>query len=759
MDFPKVFVCEDRAYSTYQRNVPAPIFRKSFVLDFEADTAEILICGLGHYDLFLNGQKITKGYLAPYISNSDHYVYFDKYDLMPYIAKGENVIGVMLGDGFQNSKTVLWDFSDNIINSSPQLALNCSITGENNLIEFTAEDFLCTKGPILFNDLRSGVFYDARLEEKGWSSPGFDDKHWHKPIEGIRPRGISKLCEVEPVTVRREISPISITKGELADYIPDREMDDGYESAPDRTGGYIYDFGENNAGIYRLKIKGTKGQKISIQCAEQLTEGKVNYGNIYFYPDGFSQRDIYYVGGEDEEVFEPMFTYHGYRYIYISGITEEQATKELLTYMVMSSDLEERGTFECSNELVNTIYQMGRRSDISNFFYFPNDCPHREKNGWTADISLSVEHMIMTIGAEASLREWMNNLRMAQKENGQLPGIVPTCSWGYEWGNGPAWDCVLFNVPYIIYKYRGNTEIISENAASMMRYLDYISQMRDDRGVVEIGLGDWEPVGKRADMFDAELGFTNGVMIIDMCRKAQEMFEAVGLTLHKEFAAILEREMLESVRREYIDPDSLVVKKRCQTSQAMAIYYNIFTEEEKQKGFDVLLDIIKEDNGGFTCGCLGMRVIFHVLSDFGEAELAYRMITRSEFPSYRYWVDKGETTFLEHFIEYDEYYGESKNHHFMGDVVNWFMSAIGGLNVQNSNYVKISPNFIKDINWCKTTHSLPCGTIKIEWKRMDDKIELSVHTTGNVKYDICMNERQAYKTVKAISSSTYMVSR
>ena len=740
MEYSNKFVCEDTEYSTYEKHIPAPIFRKRFTLDQKADTAEITICGLGFYDLYINGTKITKGFLAPYISNTDHYTYFDNYNIAQYLNVGENVIGIMLGDGFLVGKTRTWDFKDNVMNSAPMLALKTEIKCGDEEIAFEADEFVCKKGPILFNDERSGVFYDARLWEDGWNDIGFIENGWHKPIQAVRPRGVAKQCTAEPIKVYREIKPVSITKGEMQPYgwlhtsIPVLQT---VEKAAKLTGGYIYDFGENNSGIYRLKIKGECGQKISLQCAEQLNNGKLDYDNIYFYPDGYSQRDIYYLKGDGEEIFEPMFTYHGYRYIYVSGITEEQATTDLLTYLVMSSDLEERGTFECSDDMVNAIYQMGRRSDISNFFYFPNDCPHREKNGWTGDASMSAEHMIMTIGAENSWREWLNNIRAAQKEDGMLPGIVPTDKWGYEWGNGPAWDSVLFNLPYFAYKFRNDTQIIEENAAAMLRYLEYISKKRDERGIVECGLGDWVPVGKGADEYDSALGFTDSVMVLDMCRKASVMFNAVGLNLHKKFADTLANEMLTAIRNEYVDFDTYVVRNRCQTSQAMAIYYDVFYDDEKKKGFEVLKDIVKEDNYSFTCGFLGIRVLFHVLAQFGEAETAYHMITKKEYPSYGHWVEKGETTFLEHFMEYDEYYHESKNHHFLGDVVNWFMSTIGGLKVESHNFVKVSPCYLKEIDWCRTTHKLPNGEIEIYWERKDDgEIDLKVRTTGDVQYEI-----------------------
>ncbi len=743
MKFSRKFVCEDREFSTFAKNIPAPLFRKSLTLEKEPSSAAILICGLGFYEIFVNGKRITKSRLAPYISNPDHYLYYDRYDLLPYLTKGENIIGVMLGDGFTAGKTVTWDFKDNITNDAPMMALEAEIHMGEEYISFDATSFVCKKGPILFNDLRAGVFYDARLEEKGWNAPGYHAEGWHDVISVRPPRGLGRVSAAEPITVTREIKPISIRRGELDDYAPEpgtakrMEYLTPFEKAPVRTGGYIYDFGENNSGIYRLKIRGTRGQRIDIQCGEQLVNGKMSYANIHFYPDGFSQRDLYTLSGEGEEIYEPMFTFHGYRYIYISGITEEQATEELLTYLVMSSELPERGSFRCSDPVVNQIYEMGRRSDISNFFYFPMDCPHREKNGWTGDASISAEHMIMTIGAEKSWREWLYNIRAAQRENGMLPGIVPTDKWGYSWGNGPAWDSVLFNLPYFAYRYRGDTRIIEENASAMLRYLEYISKRRDEGGLLDIGLGDWVPVGKQPPSnYDVPRRFTDSVMVVDICRKASVMFEAIGLNLHKQFADSLASELLPLIRRDFIDFDSMTIKSECQSGQAIGIFFDIFEENEKQAAFDSLMKIIERDGKFITSGFLGLRTLFHVLADFGQIDLAYYMITRPEYPSYGNWARRGETTLLEHFLPYDQFYKFSKNHHFLGDVVNWFMSDLGGLHVTDCKTVAIEPHFAKALDWCETSHSLPGGNITIRWERKDKKITLTVKTEGDVDYTL-----------------------
>ncbi len=740
MDFPKSFVCEDTAYSTYEAYVPAPLFRKAFVLPEQAQRAQVLICGLGFYDLFVNGERITKGRLAPYIANTDHIAYYDAYDIAPYLRSGENVIGVMLGDGNLVGKCATWNYDTQASNAAPMLAITVELQCGAQRLSFGPEDFLCKKGPILYNDLRTGVHYDARLEEPGWCSPGFVGEGWHRPIPCAGPRGRAKLCQAEPVRVYRQIAPVSVTRGEIAPYTCKPEVTALWQGKtlfappPAYTGGYIYDFGENNAGIYRLKLRGQKGQRVDIQCAERLVDGKLDYNSMFFYPDGYAQRDVYYLRGEGEECFEPPFTFHGFRYLYISGITEEQATEDLVTYLVMSSELEERGSFACSDPVANTVFEMARRSDRSNFFYFPMDCPHREKNGWTGDAALSAEHMLLTMGAESSWREWLCNVRAAQTPEGQLPGIVPTDTWGYAWGNGPAWDRVLFELPWLAWRYRGDLELLRENADGMLRYLKYAAGRRDARGIVEWGLGDWLPVDRECWDAEAELGFTSSVMLLDMCRKGAQLFEAAQLPEHRAYAQTLGQQMYTAIRQTYVQ--DCTVQRPCQTAQAMGLFYGIFTPQEQARAFRVLMQLLEQADFNFTCGCLGLRVLFHVLAEQGQGDLAYGMITKPEFPSYGYWAAQGATTLWDQFYSKDAVFGWSMNHHFLGDIVNWFMTRVGGLQVVRPDFVQVKPCVVEALSWCRTTHKLPGGEIEIYWQRKGEKTEVSVTCTGNVQYEI-----------------------
>lgn len=751
IEFSKRFVCKSKEICTENNHVNAPAFRKSFTVNSGVDLAEILICGLGFYDLFVNGEKITKGFLAPYISNPQDVVYYDLYDIKKHLQTGENVIGVVLGNGMNNPMTRCWDFCDAEYKCSPRLALSCLIKTKSQTIEFDATDFLCSNSPITFDNLRYGVRYDARKEQDGWCQKGFDDSNWTKPILAEIPKGTKKLCSAEPIVVKQQLKSVNFYKGELADFSYPKGFTHchvGYPSdQSSRSGGYIYDFGKNTAGVFRFKINNAKkGQIISFQCGEFLDkDGKLDYSNIHLFPDGYDQRDIYVCKGDEQEIFVPMFTYHGCRYVYVHGLTEEQATKDTLTFLVMYSDVQNRATFNCSDSTVNKLWQAVQNSDLSNLYYFPTDCPHREKNGWTGDAAASAERMIMCYSVENCFREWLNNIRVAQNDKGALPGIVPTAGWGFDWGNGPAWDRVLFDLPYEAYVYRGDTQIIKENSRAMIKYLKYIEGRLEDNLTLAIGLGDWAPVGeKESEEYTTPLAFTDTVMVYDMCAKSGVMFDAIGNKSDREYVKKLGDKVKRAIINNFIDLDSCLVKCKTPTAQAMAIYYDIFSDNEKQLATHVLVDLLHlQDDSIIDMGYLGLRVVFHVLARYGYNKLAYKMIMKKQYPSYAYYIEKGFTSLPENFRK-ETKRCSSLNHHFFGDVNQYFLRYVLGINVNpnknDPNSLLIKPCFVDELDFAEGSYTSPKGEICLKWQRIGQEVVLNVRCEKGVKYTVTSDE-------------------
>lgn len=722
----KNFIKASRECCSREHHVNAPYMRRSFLLDFAVEEAEISICGLGFYRLFINGREITKGYLAPYNNNPDHYCYYDTYDLKQFLKTGENVIGIMLGNGFLNAFCgSVWDLDKADCKSAPMVALELQVKGAGRELFLSADEtFKVHPSPITFDEMRMGEWYDAGLEIPGWNMSGFDDSTWEHAIRAEKPRGVFKKCEAEPIRVEKVLKPVAITK---------------------QDNGYVYDFGENTAGLTKLTITAKPGQVISLRHWDVLENNEFVIESMGFggevFPDYFDyvQRTVYTARGGEKESYVPSFAYYGFRYVLVQGITEEQATDELLEYLVMHSELKQIGDFVCSDETVNTLMEMVKRTDLSNFYYFPTDCPHREKNGWTGDASVSSDHMTLLYDTEASFREWLHNIRSSQYPDGALPGIVPTYGWGVKdvhgsvW-SGPAWDSVLFNLPYMLYKYRGCTEVIRENAHAMVRYLEYVLTKRREDGLIGYGLGDWIPVGKRAKDYDAPLELTDSIMVMDIAAKAARMLAAIGHEHTARFAQGVSEDMRKTIREKLLDKDTMEMAGKCQSSQALALYYGVFDEKEKPKAYENLIRYIHEKGDSFDCGFLGMHVIFHVLSDCGEGELAYHMITKKEYPSYAHVIACGDTTFTEAFHpKREKPRGRSRNHHFQVDIFRWFMTRVAGLDIVDSTHVEIKPDYIRELTYASARYELPSGTVRVLWEKKEEGYVLSVCCPDDMK--------------------------
>ncbi len=748
MDFPGRFYRATDTYGTYEKHVNAPYIRKTFELS-DVKKAVVTVSGLGFYDLWVNGRKITKGLLAPYISNPDDIVYFDTYDVTDLLESGRNAVGLMLGNGMQNAHGGrVWDFDIARFRNIPCFAFRLDIEnadGSKAVIE-ADESFKCHPSHIIFDDLRSGAFCDANLYIDGWNTADFDDSDWCAVKPAEQPRGEYRICEADPVRITKEIAPVEIKEVTLCDRLHNREnmrLDTQFKFGYRGKKGILYDFGVNTAGIFRLKIKGEKGQKIFIQFSElENSKGEISYENTgSFYPDGYGQT-CYFVCSGNEDIFEPPFTYVGYRYAVVFGLTAEQTVPETLTMLVANSDFSERGSFECSDPVMNALRDMSRVSDLANFYYFPTDCPHREKNGWTGDAAVSAERILLTLTPEKSYREWLRNICLAQAPDGRLPGIIPTGGWGFEWGNGPAWDNVMTELCWQMWRMRGDLEPAKECSESILRYLSYISQQRRPDGLIAIGLGDWLQPGRGAGEPVCPLYVTDSVITMYIAGKARDLFDALGLKMHRDFADGLYNSMREAIRKNLVDFGTMTVHSRSQTAQAICIYYGVFNEWEKQAAGRVLVDLIHEADDHFACGMIGIRTVFHVLSDLGESDLAYKMITRDDYPSYGMFLRYGYTSLPEDFLDEDEIdHPNSLNHHFMGDIINWFIQRVAGIRVNprktSPDDFDIAPSFIGTLEHASAFYNAPCGKISVKWEKNGDLIDLTVEcpdeATGYIK--------------------------
>ena len=725
------FIKATDKYCSVKEPIPAPIFRKTFELDGDVTSAALDIAVTGFYELYVNGENITRGLLAPYINNPDHVVYLESYDIAPYLREGKNAIAVILGNGFANQDVEGWEFNRATFRAPLRLAITSKIktaTGEVNIS--SDESFKVSTSPVLFDMYRLGAVYDAREEKDGFSTPEFDDADWTFATLADAPKGKITPCRAQPIRVREELKAVKIQRqSDLYSlyYKSGEPMKESYIKD-----GWLYDFGINTAGACRLKIKGERGQKITVRHCEALCEGLFNIGSTVTVKEGTEktvgllQTDVYYLRGGEEEIHFPSFTYHGFRYAFVEGITSEQATSDLLTYVVFNTDVNKRSHFECSDEVLDKLYRMTLNADLSNFHHFPTDCPHREKNGWTGDVAASAEQMLLSFDCKESLTTWLESLRCAQLDSGMLPGIAPTSGWGYKWGNGPFWDQAVVLVPYHIYKYDGDLTAARECADMTVRYIKYVHGRRDGRGLVAIGLGDWVQPRSREIGILAPLELTDSLTVYDIADKAEFLLRAVGRDADARFAAELRDGIRHAVKTHLIDRATATAAGACQTSQAMALYYGLFDECDKDRAYRRLIGMIEADGGHVMCGVIGLKYVFEVLLRGGDSDLALLMIRRPDEPSYGSMIERGATALCEA-LDVNGL-NESENHHFLGDILRVFVSLVAGLRVNptldNKDSLLFAPTLAKSLDYAKAEYEFTTGKALCGWQREGERVRL-----------------------------------
>ena len=706
-----MFIAKGKEFNTIQSHVNAPLFKCVFDYDFNGK-CEIKIAVVGLYRLFLNGKELNNGKFSPYLSNPDEVVFYDVYDITGRLKEKGNVLCVLLGNGFINNNDFdIWQNETAPYRSAPKFSLELTVDGKS-IIE-SDESFLVADSPITFDDFRCGERYDANLEMPNvLTSTSLDG--FIKPITVEPPEGELIKNTTQPIKEYRERKAVSITKTEK---------------------GYVYDFGLNDTGIPRLKITAKKGQRIDLYFAETIDDNGVDFRSISFVKSNleYVQHDVY-ICKDGKQEYKPSFTWHGFRYAEVRGITDEQATKDTLTFIPTHSAIDKVCDFNCDNETINKLVEITLRSDESNFIYYPYDCPHREKNGWTADASLSAEQMLYTFDAYDSLKQWLLCIRKAQRRDGALPGIIPTAGWGFQFGNGPAWDSVLIELPYQLYRFYGKDEIIKENAEAIEKYFGYIKTRLNADGLIEIGLGDWCQTYTSAEGdYETPVKITDSLTIIDMVEKTAEMFGVIGKNAEdiKQFGNYLKN----SFRQKYIKNGQLTVKT--QTALSMCLQLNIFNAEEVQTAYETLLSEIKKQNDHFRVGVIGYKYLFDVLVKKGNQDLCFKLITQKSFPSYGYVIDCGATTLWESFDEYERINGKlmrkdgveripSFNHHFWGGVLAWIYRYIGWLNVKSEDTIEIVPMIFNDINRAEISYSRNGKGIFVKWEKVSGSIKLTV---------------------------------
>ena len=732
--FSTKFVAATAEYSTHEKAVPAPYMRKSFSLDALPKKASLTICGLGFYRLFVNGEEITNGHLASFQSNPDQVLYYDVYDVSPFLLNGKNVIGILLGNGFLNCVGGFeWDFDQASYRSAPKMAF--ALETEEGILFEADESVKTHPSPILYDDMREGERYDARQEICGWADVDFDDSAWRNAIPATTPKGEPSVSKAPALKTMRKLSPIS------------------YHAYED---GFVFDFGENTAGFTRIALQEAQaGQTLKIIYFERLADDKGPY--TYNLSFGGKARDAVqtdtYVCKDGAQLYQPSFVWNGYRFIFVQGMTEEQARTAKVEALEVRSSVDVRGHFACSDPVANKIAELVQRSDLTNLFHYPVDCPHREKNGWTADAALSCEQMLLQMNVEGVFAEWLKTIRATQTEEGEFPGIVPTAGWGYAWGNGPAWDAIVFWAPYQIYQYRGDVQVLKDNAPAMAKYLRYMAGKRNEDGLLAYGLGDWcQTFVYNNGGYETPLEITDSLTGYDLCKKAAAIFGVLQDEENKAYAEKLGEELTAAFCKKWVADNGYEIKDKMQTPQALAIHHGMFVPEKKRAAIEELVERIHRDGDHFKVGVIGGYVLFHVLAENGYADFAYRLITQTSPPSYGYLVSIGETTLWENMFDFGDSKSnvylkngmsiQSLNHHFWGFVYSYFVKNVVGLSFNpsftNTSYAEVKPCFVKALDHAEASYDAPLGKLFVKWERKGEEVFVSLDVPAGMTVKLCV---------------------
>lgn len=702
------WVCNPAGGTDINSSIPAPLFRKSVVIKKKVTSARAYICGLGYYELYINGSKIGEEVLSPAFTKYNETVMYNTYDVSEAFHQGKNVIGTILGNGWYNCFTSeVWDYRQAPWRHHPKLIMQVYILFEDSeeIMVTTDKSWKVSGGPILFDGLRNGEFYDARLEKDGWSTSEYDDSTWENVNISRSPGGKLKSFQMTPIKVTGTVKPVSIK-----------------EVLPEV---WVYDMGQNLSGWAQLKLSGPQGTEVTLKYAEKLnSDGTIDPSNInFFIKSGEFQTDKYILKGEGLETWEPRFTYHGFQYVQVTGFPGVP-TLDNLSGRVVHTAFNSQGEFECSNDLLNKIQTCAKWSTLTNYHGIPTDCPQREKNGWTGDALLSAEQVLMNFDPMSAYTKWLMDFKDVQRYNGQLPGVVPTGGWGFNWGSGPAWDSAMILIPWYMYLYCGDSVILENTYDNMKKYVDFMTSMSDSH-IVNFGLGDWCPPVGGPDAYKCPAAVTDtGYYFVDAGIVAK-----IASLLRKEEDAIIYSKLADEIRNEFrrnfLDLETGKVEGNCQTSIACALYQGFINDNEKPGVLKKLEEQIELFDNHIDCGILGAKYLLHTLSELGRTDLAFAIATQTSFPGWGHWIIQGATTLWE------SWNGDaSRNHHMFSDISAWFYKGLAGINPDPENpgfkHIILRPNPVPGLQWVNCHHNSMYGKIKCNWKIEGNKFNIQV---------------------------------
>lgn len=665
---------------------PLPLFRKEFTVDEPIEKATIFVQSPGFATYYINGRNITKDIFISAISEYHKILWYNQYDVTALLKKGKNTLCIIAGNGFFNeSFRSAWDYDKAPWRDAPQAMAALYINGKEHLVTDNTFRADRERSPIIYSHLRSGEYYDARKANDAWLFAGYDDSAWGHAIESVSPKGTLLETPCPAIREAEVIAPVSVTE-------------------TDR--GYLVDFGITSAGYMEITLTAERDDEITFRYAEEIdNENHLQYNRMdrkHFYAESpFHVNKMIASGGVD--TFKPMFSYHGFRYVLIEGLRKMPSPDSMRAYFI-HQNIDRRSEFLSGSDVLNYIYRAGIRSTYSNLFWSLTDCPTREKLGWANDAQASIEQTLINFDILSLYEKWFADLKVSMREDGALPGVIPTSGWGFD--AGPICDGLLYELPYRIYLYTGESRMLTEAIPYFERYIGYLS------GMIAKGhtftYGDW-------------MGYTCSKVVPKDFVRDFYLMKALFVTTFAHKLANTDVSLWEARYEEekeaflsrYLDENGRCIIDQ-QSSLAMLLMSGLYRDRETIAR--QLVCAVERDELCLTSGMVGVQYLYHALANAGRADLAYKMITETE-PGYKTWFRHGATTLWERWAGEED---GSHNHHMFAGIISWFYRSLLGIapSVEAPGFARIelSPCFLKELGFVGGYEDTVRGRIEAAWR-------------------------------------------
>ena len=736
------------------------ILRKKFHTDRKVASAIIHVSGLGHYEMAVNGNfrcydptlssttfiGYTTNYkmFIPLWSDYDHTVYYDTYDVTDELSLGDNSISVLLGNGFFNVQR--GSRYAKLIGSygPPQLLLRMDIIYDDGTTEYIVSDnsWRWTSSPITFNSIYGGESYDARLEQDGLEKADYDDSSWRNAVVTEGPAGKLRPECAQSVCFFKYFMP-KTTKA-----IPDDSLETASKATKRKIakGAFVCDMGQNLAGVPQIWIKGKRGQKVTLIVSERLTpQGACDQsqtGRPHYYE--------YTLRGDERELWNPRFSYYGFRYIQVEGAVMKgdknpDGLPEIssLKSLFISNATANTSTFWCDNEILTKTHELILNAEMSNMQGVLTDCPQREKLGWLEQDHLCGPSLFYNFDMTRLVPKIIRDIVDAQKPNGMVPTTAPQyVSFGNLFDDSPEWGSTLIILPFMYYDVYGDSTLIVDNYEPMRRYVDYLTSRAED-GIIDFGLGDWYDYGPRRPGFSQNTPVAL-VATAHYIYDLQLITEAARMTGHHDDEQKYQEMFSEVVRAfntRFYHPDSCYYGTGSQTSNALPLFLGI-TGNNKEAVLQSLIRDIHAHGDRLTTGDVGNRYLFRVLADNGQNELLFKMLNHYETPGYGFQIKQGATTLTE---QWDPRQGASENHFMLGQIDEWLFRTIAGIRqkpgTHGMRHLIIDPQAVGDIMGIKASYRTLYGKITVAFNKKDSTLSVTVPKG-------CEVEKSSYQPMK-----------